>query len=108
MALANTPQETTASGLLSTRLVTTSCAHMARLLLPTGASLLNKVAKLGSPSVSAGRSRRIRATRITCKPRRMHSCLTMAEEELAMISGSADFLGINLYTSSLVYPEDLG
>jgi len=25
-----------------------------------------------------------------------------------MISGSADFLGINLYTSSLVYPEDLG
>merc|ERR1712088_131013 len=30
------------------------------------------------------------------------------EEELAMISGSADFLGINLYTSSLVYPEDLG
>jgi len=33
---------------------------------------------------------------------------TFTEEELSMISGSADFLGINLYTSSLVYPEDLG
>jgi len=33
---------------------------------------------------------------------------TFTPEELTLLSGSTDFLGINLYTSSLVYPEDLG